>query len=179
MLSIGLLWVLRTLGLLARGCSFVLEEKDRLIKDGHMTFEQDKTEESVELLRTLRKKLVSGNVSNARAAAHNLSWLQEDGLVVLKEALLGDHPRMVKQSAAYGLRKVKGRMKKMACEVLEQGQQHRDRVTRQVCEKSVFLMEQQSRGSQLTSKGRQRIAEVPRRGGQIKAAMTRLSFSNR
>lgn len=141
--------------------------------------EQDKKEASVELLRTLRKKLVSENVSNARAAAHNLSWLQEDGLAVLKEALLGGYPRMVKQSAAYGLRKVKGRMKKMAYEVLEQGQQHRDRVTRQVCKKSVFLMEQQSRGSQLASKGRQRIAEVSRRGEQIEAAMTRLSFSNR
>jgi hypothetical protein len=144
--------------------------------------EQDKKEASVELLRTLRKKLVSGNISDARAAAHNLSWLQEDGLAVLKEALFGDYPRAVKQAATYGLRKFNGRMTKIAVDVLEQGLQVRDRITREACGKSLFLLKGQNHETptgRSPSGGRQRIAEIPRRGRQVKPAMPRRSYSNR
>jgi len=135
--------------------------------------EQDKKESSVELLRTLREKLISRNISYARAAAHNLSWLQEDGLAVLKEVLFGDYPRAVKQAAAYGLRKFNGRMTKIAIEVLEQGQQHRDRVTREACGKSLCLIKGQGQGSPPAGKGRQMIADVPRSGRRMKPAVPR------
>jgi len=77
-------------------------------RDGFMTSDdkRNKEEAALQLLRTLRAKLVSGHISDARSAAHNLSWLQEDGLAILKEALFGDYPKMAKQAAAYGLRKV-------------------------------------------------------------------------
>jgi len=144
--------------------------------------EQDKKEASVELLRTLRTKLVSGNISDARAAAHNLSWLQEDGLAVLKEALFGDYPRAVKQAAAYGLRKFNGRMTKLALEVLEQGQQHGDRVTREACEKSLLLLKGQNHETPVGRRplsGSRRIAEVPRRGRQMKSPVPKRFSGNR
>jgi hypothetical protein len=94
----------------------------------------------VELLRKLREKLLSGSISTARVAALNLSWKQEDGLAILKEALFGDYPRTAKKAAAYGLRSMNGRMRKMASEVLEQGLRHRDRTTKAACVKSISLM---------------------------------------
>jgi hypothetical protein len=94
---------------------------------------------ALELLRKLREKLFSRDISSARLAAHNLSWMQEDGLAILKEALFGDYPGTSKKAAAYGLRSMKGRMKKLALEVIEQGLNHRDRVTQQVCAKCLFL----------------------------------------
>lgn len=94
---------------------------------------------TLELLRKLREKLFSRDISSARLAAHNLSWMQDDGLAILKEALFGDYPGPAKKAAAYGLRSMKGRMKKLALEVIEQGLNHRDRVTQQVCAKCLFL----------------------------------------
>jgi hypothetical protein len=101
---------------------------------------------SVELLRKLREKLLSGNISTARVAALNLSWKQEDGLAILKEALFGNYPRTAKKAAAYGLRSMNGRMQKMASEVLEQGLRHRDRTTKAACVKSISLMKGQVPG---------------------------------
>jgi hypothetical protein len=66
--------------------------------------------------------------------------MQEDGLAILTETLLGDYSRTTKKAAAYGLRSMKGRMKKMASEVLEQGLKHRDRTTKAACVKALFLM---------------------------------------
>ncbi len=141
-----------------------------------MTFEseRDKEEASLRLLRALREKLVSGNISEARSAAHNLSWLQEDGLSILKEALFGDYPKMSKQAAAYGLRKVNGRMTKMAVEVLEQGLRHRDRNTRDACAKSLCLMGGQGHTQQAPGKRplhrRRRISEAPAKRRQVMRA---------
>ena len=111
-----------------------------------MTFDNSKSsqrqreEASVELLRELREKLLSGDISTARLAALNLSWKQEDGLAILTEALFGNYPRTAKKAAAYGLRSMKGRMKKMASEVLQQGLSHRNRTTKAACVKSISLM---------------------------------------
>ncbi len=99
-----------------------------------------RNEASVELLRKLREKLLSDNISTARLAASNLSWKQEDGLTILTEALFGNYPRTAKKAAAYGLRRMKGRMHKMASEVLEQGLRHRNRTTKAACVKSISLM---------------------------------------
>ncbi len=102
--------------------------------------DQEQHEAAVELLEKLKKKLHSDKITTARVAAHKLSWMQEDGLAILREALFGSHPRTVKKAAAYGLRSMKGRMKKLALEVLEGGSKHRNRTTKAVCEKALFLM---------------------------------------
>jgi len=102
--------------------------------------EVEKDAEAIERLRQLREKLLSDNISTARVAGHNLSWMQEDGLAILKEALFGDYSRDAKKAAAYGLRSMHGRMKKLATEVLKQGLEHRDRTTRDACAKSLAIM---------------------------------------
>ncbi len=108
--------------------------------DNSKSSERQRTEASVALLRKLREKLLSDNISAARVAALNLSWKQEDGLAILTEALFGNYPRTAKKAAAYGLRSMKGRMQKMGSEVLEQGLRHRDRTTKAACVKSISLM---------------------------------------
>lgn len=102
--------------------------------------DRERHPETVERLKKLRIKLVSENISTARVAAYNLAWLQDDGLMILKEALFGDYSRTTKKAAAYGLRNMKGRMKKMAVEVLEQGLSHRDKTTQSASLKSLQLM---------------------------------------
>ncbi|HPC93765.1 MAG TPA: hypothetical protein PLU87_02395 [Sedimentisphaerales bacterium] len=101
---------------------------------------REKDEAAIELLNKLREKVFSDNVSTARLAAFNLSWMQEDGLDILKEILFGDFPRTAKKAAAYGLRSMKGRMRKMASDVLTEGLRHSDRVTRDACTKALFIM---------------------------------------
>jgi hypothetical protein len=101
---------------------------------------QEKDQAAIELLRQLTRKLCSNDITTARLAAFNLSWMQEDGLAILTQVLLGDFSRTSKKAAAYGLRSMKGRMKKMALEVLEQGLKHRDRTTKAACVKALSLM---------------------------------------
>ena len=112
--------------------------------------DRQRTPETMELLKNLRMKLVSEHISTARVAAYNLAWLQDDGLTILKEALFGDYSRVTKKAAAYGLRNMKGRMKKLAVEVLEQGLTHRDGTTRAASLKSLQLL----RGEVVPSKSR-------------------------
>ncbi len=102
--------------------------------------EREKDEASIVLLRQLKQKLLGRNISTARVAAFNLSWMQEDGLAILTEVLTGNFSRTAKKAAAYGLRSMNGRMRKMAMEVLEQGLNHRDRTTKAACVKGLFLM---------------------------------------
>lgn len=102
--------------------------------------DRQRTPETVERLKNLRIKLFSEHISTARVAAYNLSWLQDDGLTLLKEALFGNYSRTTKKAAAYGLRNMKGRMKKQAADVLEQGLTHQDGTTRAAALKSLQLM---------------------------------------
>ena len=44
---------------------------------------RQKDEESIKALKELTKKLCSNDISTARLAAYNLSWMQEDGLAIL------------------------------------------------------------------------------------------------
>ncbi len=115
---------------------------------------------SVELLIKLREKLISNNISIARVAALNLSWKQDDGLTILKEALFGDYPRTTKKAAAYGLRSMNGRMKKLAIEVLEQGLNHRDTTTKAACIKSIALMKGEIKKGDKPASSRQRIRGI-------------------
>ncbi len=108
--------------------------------DEKISSEKERDEASIEHLRQLTRKLCSNDITTARLAAYNLSWMQEDGLAILTETLLGDYSRTTKKAAAYGLRSMKGRMKKMALEVLERGLRHRDRTTKAACVKALSLM---------------------------------------
>ena len=120
--------------------------------DSKKSPQRQRDEASIELLRKLREELLSNDVTTARLAGLNLSWKQEDGLAILKEALFGDYPRTAKKAAAYGLRSMKGRMKKMATDVLEQGLKNRDRTTKAACIKAISLMK----------------GETPKKGGSGK-----------
>jgi hypothetical protein len=105
---------------------------------------REKDEESVKLLAQLRGKLYSEHIGTARRAAYNLSWMQEDGLDILKEALFSRAARRTKSAAAYGLRKMRGRMEKAALETLSQGLQHYDRNTSRVCENALLVLKNKS-----------------------------------
>ncbi|MHC4555099.1 MAG: hypothetical protein ACYSUS_07380 [Planctomycetota bacterium] len=102
--------------------------------------ERIRDEATIEKLKQLRLKLMSPDISRARVAGFQLSWLQEDGMAVLQEALFGNYPQTTKRAAAYGMRSMRGRMKKVAIEVLEKGVEHQDRVTRDVSKTSLGLM---------------------------------------
>lgn len=122
---------------------------------------REKDETSVRLLGQLREKLCSDDISTARRAGFNLSWMQEDGLDILKEVLFGGSPRSTKTAAAYGLRSMHGRMKKMALEVLQQGLEHTN--TRDVCSKALTLLKDKGRGK-LVSRGTARADRFKIRG---------------
>ena len=130
--------------------------------------EKEKEEAAIEQLRQLTRKLCSNDISTARLAAFNLSWMQEDGLAILTKILLGDFSRTSKKAAAYGLRSMKGRMKKMATEVLEQGLKNRDRTTKAACIKALSLMKGETPKKSSSGKNRRaarpRIREIQQKG---------------
>jgi hypothetical protein len=123
---------------------------------------QEKDAASQRLLNKLKEQLYSASASARRQAAFNLSWMQEDGLEILKAALFSGLPATTKNAAAYGLRKMRGRMKKMALDVFKQGLGHRQRSTREVCKSALSLMtEETPRQSPARGPaGRIRIQEV-------------------
>jgi predicted chitinase len=100
---------------------------------------REKDQKAIELLERLRENVYSDNPSTARHAAFNLSWMQEDGFEILKEALFGTACRATKGAAAYGLRKMRGRMKKNGMALLEEGLRHSNEGTRQVCARALSL----------------------------------------
>jgi hypothetical protein len=103
---------------------------------------REKDQAAIARLAELREKLHSEDISTARKAAFNLSWMQEDGLDIFVEALFGSFPRTTKQAAAYGLRSMNGRMRKMAEEALTRGLTHTNRITKEACVKSLQLMKE-------------------------------------
>lgn len=124
---------------------------------------REKNEAAIKLLEKLREQLRSPDASNRRRAAFNLSWMQEDGLDILKEALFGNDSITTKNAAAYGLRKMRGRMRKMALEVLNQGLKHRDSCTKQVSRNALQLLGRNIPGAsapQKVSAKRTRIKEI-------------------
>jgi hypothetical protein len=101
---------------------------------------REKDEASIELLEKLREQLYSTNISTVRQSAFRLSWMQEDGLDILREALLRDTPRRAKSAAAYGLRKMRGRMKKRAEETLAEGMTSPDRATAEIARNALVVI---------------------------------------
>lgn len=119
---------------------------------------------AIEKLRQLTRKLCSDDITTARLAAFNLSWMQDDGLAILTKILLGDFSRTTKKAAAYGLRSMRGRMKEPATEVLEQGCKNRDRTTRAACIKALAIMKGEAPPKSNSGKNRRkpkmRIREI-------------------
>lgn len=124
---------------------------------------REKDEAAIRLLVKLQEQLRSSDASNRRRAAFNLSWMQEDGLEILKGALFGNDNVTTKNAATYGLRKMRGRMKKMALEVLNQGLKHRDSSTREVSRNALQLLGRKVPGASASQKPgakRTRIREI-------------------
>jgi len=107
---------------------------------------REKDEASIKLLAQLREKLYSEHVGTARQAAFNLSWMQEDGLDILREALFSKASRRTKSAAAYGLRKMRGRMEKAALEILSLGLKHYDKSTAIVCQNALLVLMKRAPG---------------------------------
>jgi HEAT repeat protein len=127
------------------------------------TTNREQDEATVKLLERLQEQLNSSDASSRRRAAFNLSWMQEDGFEILKNALYGNNPATKKNAAAYGLRKMRGRMKKVALDVLMQGLKRRERTTRDICKNALKLLGQKIPDeyvSQGHSRGNSRIREV-------------------
>ena len=127
---------------------------------------QEKNEGAENLFDKLREQLYSANGSIRRQAGFNLSWMQEDGLEVLKETLFGDSPTTTKNAAAYGLRKMRGRMKKMALETLRQGLEHQSGSIREVCTRALILMGEitpKKPSPKAAPSGKLRIKDIPKK----------------
>ena len=127
---------------------------------------REKDEASLELLEKLRGQLYSSNISTVRQSAFHLSWMQEDGLDILKEALLGDTPRRAKSAAVYGLRKMRGRMRKMAEEVLTEGANSRDPATAEIARNGLLVLKKGKGAAKRPARPRARggkfeIKEIP------------------
>ena len=121
---------------------------------------REKDQASVELLEKLRQRLYSSDASTRRQTAFRLSWMQEDGLDILKEALFGDSPKGTRHAAAYGLRSMRGRMKKMALSVFEQGSRDRDRDIKEVCSGALSLISPRTQEKSRLKQKRFEIREV-------------------
>ena len=117
---------------------------------------REKDEAAVKLLAKLREQLYSSNISTVRQSAFNLSWMQEDGLDILKEALLGDSPRRAKSAAAYGLRKMRGRMRKQAEDALVEGLGHSDPKTAEICRNALLVLKRGHPASKRSSRPRRK-----------------------
>jgi hypothetical protein len=132
---------------------------------------REKDEASIKLLAKLREQLYSSNISTVRQSAFNLSWMQEDGLDILKEGLLGGTPRRVKSAAAYGLRKMRGRMRKKAEEVLVEGLSQSDSKTAEIARNALIVLKKGKGAGRRPARPRPRggkfeIKEVPDRTHQ-------------
>ena len=126
---------------------------------------REKNKASTKFLEKLSEQLHSSNASVRRQSAFNLSWMQEDGLEILKTVLFDDLPIRTKNAAAYGLRKMRGRMKKPALDVLRQGLR-RGASTKEVCTNALGLLglPAQAEPAGLEVQKPLRIEEIPSKG---------------
>ena len=137
---------------------------------------REKDEASIKLLRKLREQLYSSDASNRRRAAYKLSWMQEDGLDILKTALFGNCPVPTRNAAAYGLRKMRGRMKKMALDVLQKGLKHHDTSTKEICRNALQLLGQKVPKEAVPKKppvSHLTIREIPRKSSPRRRVINR------
>jgi len=151
--------------------------------EGQKSSGREKDEAAIELLRQLTRKMCSNDITVARLAAFNLSWMQEDGLAILTQVLLGDFSRTSKKAAAYGLRSMKGRMRKLALEVLEQGLKQRDRTTKAACIKALSLIKsgtaKKGRSNDKPGADKSNIQEVHKKSELTKKPLPELRNQNK
>ncbi len=121
---------------------------------------REKDQASIKLLEKLREQLYSSNVSTIRQSAFNLSWMQEDGLDILKEALFSDALRRTKNAAAYGLRKMRGRMRKAALDVLSAGSRHSKKTTAEACQNALLVLKKTKSTAKRPSKRKPRTGKI-------------------
>jgi methylthioribose-1-phosphate isomerase len=132
---------------------------------------REKDQEAVEMLEKLREQLFFANLTVARQTAFNLSWLQEDGMEILKEALLSESAsRRARGAAAYGLRKMRGRMRKPARDILEEGARNPMRSIAQVCKNALSVLDgthvPHRRNNRRRGRPRFEIRDLPTRGNR-------------
>ncbi len=162
-------------------------ERRKVLRKVFMRVEQrkvsgrEKNEAAIKLLEKLRERLFFGDASARRCAAFKLSWMQEDGLDVLKEILFrNDVPITARYAAGYGMRSMNGRMKKMALEVLTEGLNHPNRGVREVCSHTLRLLTDKAGGiapsraetrtrprKTLSGAGKFTIRDIPRKGRSV------------
>jgi hypothetical protein len=143
---------------------------------------REKDEASLQLLEKLREQLYSSNLTIIRQTAFNLSWLQEDGLDILKEALLLNTPRKTKGAAAYGLRKMRGRMRRPAKDVIIEGTASPDPGTAEICRNALRVMEQKKSAARYKrqrrpSSTRFEIRDIPAKGPKTSNKSRRFGHS--
>ena len=126
---------------------------------------REKDEASIELLAKLRDALYASNISTVRQSAFHLSWMQEDGLDILREALLVSTSRRAKSAAAYGLRKMRGRMRQLAEQALVEGTAHPDPATAEISRNALLVLKKGKTAAKRPARPRPRgkfeIREVP------------------
>ena len=135
---------------------------------------REKDEAATKLLEKLREQLYCANISTIRQSAFNLSWMQEDGLDILKEALFGNSSWRTKGAAAYGLRKMRGRMRKLAEEVLIEALKHPDSKTAEISGNALIVLKRGKGAGKRARHPRRRstkgpslqIRDIPARGRQ-------------
>jgi len=132
---------------------------------------REKDQAAIKLLAKLREQLYGSNVSTIRQSAFNLSWMQEDGLEILREALFGNSSWRTKGAAAYGLRKMRGRMRKPAEDVLVEGLKHPDRKTAEICGNALIVLKRGKGPARQGARprgrrGKHEIREIPGKGAR-------------
>jgi hypothetical protein len=131
---------------------------------------REKDDAAIELLEKLREQLYGSNMTVVRQTAFHLSWLQEDGLDILKEALYADTSKRTKSAASYGLRKMRGRMTKPALEVLKEGSESSNPATAEICRNALNVYHRRSKPKRSYASKRKRtrieIRELPARGSK-------------
>ncbi|NQV35960.1 MAG: hypothetical protein HQ515_24930 [Phycisphaeraceae bacterium] len=134
---------------------------------------REKDEAAIELLVTLREQLHSTNTTVARQTAFNLSWLQEDGFDILKEAMFLSKSKRTKNAATYGLRKMRGRMAKPGLALIEEGANGDDPVTAEICKSALDVYHNRHKPRrpvpQKKRASRFEIRDVPSRGSRRRA----------
>lgn len=132
---------------------------------------REKDDEAIQLLEKLREQLFTANLTLARQTAFNLSWLQEDGMEILSEGLLSEYAsRKTRGASAYGLRKMRGRMRKPARAVLEEGTKNANPNIAIVCRNAIKVLEGKhtpyKRHNRRRSRPKFEIRDLPPRGNR-------------
>ena len=141
---------------------------------------REKDEASIQLLSRLREQLYSPNLNVVRQTAYHLSWLQEDGLETLKEALFSNATRRTKNAATYGLRKMRGRMTKPALMLIKVGTDSTNSATSQACRNAIDILfnrhpkSTKRPHSQSRRPNRFEIRDVPARGQRTNTSLPRV-----